>query len=723
VRSLVASIFITVPLLASPAADCRKEEQHGRREEARTCFQKLTASANPALRAEGYWGLEDFKEASEQFKSAVAREPRNADLRVRWGRLFLERFNKADAQQLFKEALEINGKHAGALLGMALLASEGFDTKAVEFAEQALEIDPKLLEAQELLARLAFEDNNPEKAIAEADKALEISPEALDAMAVRASIDLLDNKPSSEWMDRILKINPSYGRAWATVGHFFVLNRRYDEGIQAYRKALELNPNLHDARSQLGINLMRLGQEKEAAEQLEKAFNAGYQSDATVNSLRLIDSYRNFVTFKTDNTIVKLQKKEAELLKPYVEGELKRAIATFEKKYKLKLEAPVQVELYPNHEDFAVRTLGMPGLGALGVTFGNVVAMDSPSGRPPGTFHWASTLWHELSHVFVLTATKHRVPRWFTEGVAVHEETAASPDWGDRLDSEVIRAVQSKKLLPVARLDRGFIRPNYPGQVVVSYFQAGRICDYIAGKWGYDKLLDMMHSFGQSKSTPEVIEQHLGMKAEEFDKAFLAWLDSQLKPTLDNYDEWRKGMKSLAAAAQAGKHDEVITEGPRISRMFRDYVEGKSAYELVADAFLAKGDKENAMKQLEQYSAAGGRNPAVLKKLSGWQEEAGRKPDARRTLERLIYVYPMDEELHRRLGDLYLAEGITAGAIKEYAAVVASNPHDKAASRFNLARALHTAKRTEEAKEQLILALESAPGYRDAQKLLLELSR
>ena len=89
----------------------------------------------------------------------------------------------------------------------------------------------------------------------------------------------------------------------------------------------------------------------------------------------------------------------------------------------MKLPGPVQVEVYPDHEDFAVRTLGMPGLGALGVTFGDVIAMDSPSGRKPGDFHWASTLWHEMSHVFILTATNHRVPRWFTEGLAVHEET------------------------------------------------------------------------------------------------------------------------------------------------------------------------------------------------------------------------------------------------------------------------------------------------------------
>src|SRR5947208_4767045 len=139
--------------------------------------------------------------------------------------------------------------------------------------------------------------------------------------------------------------------------------------------------------------------------------------------------------------------------------------------------------------------MGMPGLGALGVTFGYVVAMDSPSGRRPGSFHWDSTLWHELSHVFVLSATKHRVPRWFTEGLAVHEETAASPDWGDRLTPEIIAAIRDKKLLPVAEIDRGFVHPTFPAQVIVSYYQAGKICDYISQRWGEPKLLDMIHEF------------------------------------------------------------------------------------------------------------------------------------------------------------------------------------------------------------------------------------
>ena len=53
----------------------------------------------------------------------------------------------------------------------------------------------------------------------------------------------------------------------------------------------------------------------------------------------------------------------------------------YEKKYQFKLNVPVQVEVYPDHEDFAVRTMGMPGLGALGVTF-NTVDRDGQPFRP-----------------------------------------------------------------------------------------------------------------------------------------------------------------------------------------------------------------------------------------------------------------------------------------------------------------------------------------------------
>ena len=211
----------------------------------------------------------------------------------------------------------------------------------------------------------------------------------------------------------------------------------------------------------------------------------------------------------------------------------------------MRLPRPVQVEVYPDHEDFAVRTMGMPGLGALGVTFGEVVAMDSPSARRPGDFNWGATLWHEMSHVYTLTATKNHVPRWFTEGVAVHEEGERSPEWGNRATPEVLIAIRDKKLLPILKLDRGFVYPEYPSQVVVSYFQAGSICDFIKSRWGEEKLLELIHSYANLQTTQQIIEHDLGLSPEEFDKQYLVWIDKRYGSEATHFNEWREQMKAL----------------------------------------------------------------------------------------------------------------------------------------------------------------------------------
>ena len=184
-----------------------------------------------------------------------------------------------------------------------------------------------------------------------------------------------------------------------------------------------------------------------------------------------------------------------------------------------------------------------------------------------------------MSHVFTLTATGHRVPRWFTEGLAVHEETAIYPDWGDRLSPDVIAAVKNKKLLPIAELDRGFVHPTTPSQVIVSYFQAGRIADYINDKWGWDTLLAMLHDFGNGEDTPSVGSPKKKLKIEpaDFDKEFLAFIEADTKNTIDHFDEWKKTLKSLVEMSSSKDWAAVIKEGTRIRDMYPDYVEEHSA--------------------------------------------------------------------------------------------------------------------------------------------------
>jgi cellulose synthase operon protein C len=717
---IFAGVQVARGAATTPEA-CATLRKHGQKTDARACYETLSQQRDPYLRAEGYWGLRMYQDASDQFRLAVAQSDGNALYRVRWGRLLHERFNNSEANNLFKEALERDPKNAQAYLGLALVSADGFDHSAIRWDDEAIELDPGLAEAHELKANLALEDSDTAGAVKEADEAIEMSGDSLDAMAIHAAVEVLADRSPDAWLEKIRGVNPTYGEAYALVAHHLILNRRYEDGVTYFRKAIELDPEDWSARSELGINLMRLGQQDEPRRELELCYDHGYRNAATVNSLRLIDSYQNFVTFKDDVLVLKLQKKEADLLRPYFDTEARKAMATYEKKYKFKLPGPVQVEVYPDHEDFAVRSLGMPGLGALGVTFGEVVAMDSPSGRKPGDFNWASTLWHEMSHVYILTMTNHRVPRWFAEGLAVHEETEASPEWGDRITPEILLAIRDKRLLPVTDLDRGFVRPEYQTQVVVSYYQAGRICDYIQKRWGADKLLEMVHSYAKVENTEDVIQQDLGLTAVEFDKQFLAWLDGDVGKIAANFDQWHENLKTLAEASKEHKYDEVIVQGQQTRNLYPDYVYDANPYEFLAEAYQATGDKQAAAAALTDYEKRGGHNPATLKELASLEEELGNPGEAAASLDRINYIYPNDEQLHRHLGELWLAQGDFAGAIREYSAVVTMHPMDMPSARFNLAQAYFAAGQTDKAEENVLQALEAAPDYRPAQKLLLQL--
>ena len=703
-------------------SDCWSLRKHGQNSEAHGCFESMTRSADAYQRAEGFWGLEKWEEANEQFRLATRAANSKALYKVRWGMLLHERFNDSEAAGLFREALTADPSNAQAYVGLATVSAESFNGKASTYAMKAIELDPKLAVAHELLADLALANDDRETAAAEADKAIALENDALDAMAIHAALELIGDRSPDAWIAKIRAINPNSGEPYARVAHQLELHYRFQDAVTYYRKAIEADPTLWSAHSALGIELMRLGEDQEPLKQLEMSYQNGYRDAATVNSLRLLDSYKNFVTTRDDSTILKLKKTESDLMLPYLQSELLTILATYGSKYHMKLPGPVQVEVYPDHEDFAVRTMGMPGLGALGVTFGQVVAMDSPSARKPGDFNWGSTLWHEMSHVFILTATNFRVPRWFTEGLAVHEEGERSSEWKSQPTPEILVAIRDKKLLPVARLDRGFVYPDYPSQVFVSYFQAGSICDFIKTKWSSDKLLDMVHSYAQLKTTPQVIQGDLGLTPEDFDKQYLAWINGKYGKQAANFDQWREQLKALVAAAKQNDNDTVLRRGQAMIAMYPEYVGDASPYELIADAAKAKGDSKTEAATLTAYVHEGGQTPALLKRLASLQESAGQRGDAAATLARLNYIYPVkDEELHRKLGDLLYAQKQYDGAVREYNALVALNPLDKAGAEFSLAQAYLGAGKKDKAQESVLAALETAPGYRPAQKLLLEL--
>ena len=723
---------------------CDEHMDHGRRQQGRACYLALLKrDSDLGVQAEAWWGVGDFKQANELFRAALAAEPENPDLRVRWGYLFLETYNPGEAFKLFEEALAIDKEHLAAKLGKAQVIGDRFEGKALEQVEEILKADPEFYEAYLLKARMALEEKDVETAEGALGKAAgigaaqKLSP--LHIYAMRASIDLLNDKTESQWTAKALEYNPAFGRIYADPAHFYVITRRYREAVALLQKAVEVDPELWSAHAELAVNLMREDRDGEAKRHLEIAFKGDPFSAKTVNSLRLLDSFKNFklvsnrddvllkseaeiqASLKKPEVVLMLDKKEADLLKLYAMDLAERSIETFTKKYRFAPKRGVRVELYPNHDDFAVRTMGMPGLGLLGVTFGYVISMDSPSGRTPGSFHWGTTLWHEMAHVFTLEATNHLVPRWYSEGISVYEEWVANESWGDRISPDVIDAIKEDKLLPVAELDKGFIRPRYPAQVPVSYFQAGLVCRMIARQWEFSKLVDLLDGFGKGQETAANIERVLGIGAEEFDKRFKTFIDGMYGDLVQNYPDWRKTIKAAHEAYRKEDWDTAIAEGVKARDIYPQFSEGGSAYVVLANAYEKKGDKAKASAELQRYQKMGGKDPDEIVKLADLLDGLGKRQEAIEALSELNYVYLGDEKVHQKLGGWLFEANRDKEALREYQAVLALNPLDKVGAHFNLARTYHKMKDRENTRRQVLLALEAAPSYRPAQKLLMEI--
>lgn len=714
---------------------CDIHHDRGRAVEAASCYRSLLEEGDLAIQAEAHWMLGDLKAANDRFREAVLVDQENPDLRVRWGYLYIESHNEAEGAQLFEEALERDDRHVPARLGMARVLGARFEGKALETVREALDDRPEQAEGHLLLGRMALEEgdldtarDSLERALAKSE-ALGIAP--LEAYALLAVLGMLEGEPDNAWVDRALEFNPRYGQVYAEQAHFYVITRRYREASERLKKAIAIAPTLWRGHAELGVNLMREGHDAEGRRHLEIAYEGDPYSAKTVNTLRLLDKYGDFESFASEETaegsppraIVRLPRKEAALLRPYVLELTERAIEAFERKYDFRLRQPVRVELYDNHDDFAVRTMAMPGIGLLGVTFGYVVAMDSPSGRRPGEFHWGTTLWHELAHVFTLESTNHLVPRWYSEGISMYEEWEADPRWGEPVTPEFIDAVQNEKLLPVEELDRGFIRPRYPGQVAISYMQAGYACRYIAERWDFEKLVELLRGFADGQTTAANLRAVLEIEPEDFDKRFDAFMRAELEPALEGLGRWRRNLKKALEAAREDDWEAVLEPARAAKAAYPQFVGPGSSYSLLSTALDKAGNRAEAIEELREYERRGGREPETLQRLGRWLEEAGQQREAADVFEGLLYNWPQDAETHRRLGNLLLAAGDAEQALREFSAVIALDPLDRAAAEYDLARAYVKIGNLAKARLHVLQALERAPTFRPALNLLLQVKR
>lgn len=690
--------------------------------------------------------LEQYRDASDLYLEAIEADTTHVEAHLGGGALFTEKYNYAEAAEFYRDALNVNSHSAAAYVGVARNKKlEGGPEMEAALAE-ALKINPRSVAAHTLRATALMEMGRYADAATAIGEAQKTNPNSSAAHALRAALFYLENKDYNPPVQAALLINPRDGELYDTLAHFATITRRYHQAVLFAQKAVELSPRLWRAHLSLGMALMRTGRVAEGRAAIETSFAGDAFNLWAKNTLDLLDSMKDYKETREGNFLIISDAREGDVLTPYASALLKDAAAKLHERYRFTPQGPIRIELFANHEDFAVRALGLPGLGALGVCFGQVVALDSPTARPVGEFNWGSTLWHEYVHVITLQMTDYRIPRWFSEGLSVYEERRARPGWGDEWNQMVLAAFDANRWFKIADLDAGFQQPRTPMDVPLAYFEASQVCEFVVERYGFDAILQMLARYRDKATTADVLRQVLKLSEEEFDQQFQEFVRGKAAPYLSalktagdssDYDELSKPQllamlkerESFWLHLRAGRmfaaennEKQAARHFERALQLFPFQIGRDNPYERLAATYEKSGDASGAARAREALIKLDETNFTALRLLADHWEKTGDTKRALEVLELAFYISPFDPALHARAGEIYLKGGEAAKATDEFRVALKLEPPNVAEAQYNLARALSAAGRTAEARRAVLIALEEAPSFNSAQELLLKIN-
>jgi tetratricopeptide (TPR) repeat protein len=695
-----------------------------------------------ALRALGL-----AQEANVAYREAVAASPRDPALQTSWGELFLERQRNGEALPLFEAALSADPKWGPAMLGAARALADDDPEKAVALAKQALEVNSSDVAAYVFLAARAADADHPHEARQLLARALDVNPSSLDAHALIAGLDYVDDQLDAfeNRVAKVLAIAPRYGEVYRVAGEYTARAYRFAEAAALARRGLTLDPDNPRILADLGVHLLRTGDEPEARVVLERSFKRAPYNVVTLNLLRMMDTLEKFETVKDGNIVLRMDPVEAPVLREPTLALAKQALATLGRRYQIEVKGPILIEMFPKHDDFAVRNVGLPGMiGALGACFGRVVTLDSPKARPPGDFQWEATLWHELAHVVTLQMSNQRVPRWLTEGISVYEETLARPEWGRGMEVSFAMLLNRDEALKLADLNAAFMNPQ---TISLAYYQASLLVEHLVAEYGDAGVHRLLRAYGEGLDTDEALRTALDTSFAELQGGYDEKLDRQfadLKSVLEapqmdtsklSLEELRQlaganprsypVQLGLAHALRRSEETEAALDAFERARALVPNATGEDAPSAqIAEIALEQKDTKRAISALEALLAFDFDNIHAARQLASLLREAGIVTPGRirPVYERIVALDPFDAEAQTAVGRLALERNDAPAAIRAFRTVLALRPVDRAAAHTDLAESYLKAGDRAEARKQTLAALEIAPSYERAQDLLLGLA-
>lgn len=520
----------------------------GRRAAAREAWQQAVARPRPAdalqlaYLGRSMWrlgGRDLLEQASQVLVESMTAAPDRPEARTTYGLLKFEVYGEASGfpsgERDVNKVLEQNGDDEQALLAMYRIRSANavLDADKTErFLQRLLERDENNVEAIVLRAANVLDDRRYGDAARVLDAALAIDPNHRVALCHRAAAAHLlhDTAGYQAFRARALAGDARWPEPDRILADHLVALYRFADALPFYEAALGADaddlPSLHG----MAKALIYTGQGEQAKQLLgrAKALQPGFVQPWRNNAIavqELLDEQYTVVdqgAFK-----VQMHRGDAEVLQAYLLPIQLEAAEVLGDKYHFKPERPTRIEVLHTWDDFSVRTIGFRGFTALGACFGGLITLVSPvdGDLRQQDFMWEATAWHEYTHVLTLGLSKHRVPRWLTEGFSVYEEKCRDPAWERGMDRELFDAFHNQDIPPVHLLNRLFRGPR----ILFGYYQGGLIVEWIASRYGFDKALALLRAFGEDLDTEQAFQQALGMPSRDFDRELLDFVAKKLR--------------------------------------------------------------------------------------------------------------------------------------------------------------------------------------------------
>ncbi len=599
------------------------------------------------------------------------------------GRLFAEKYNQADALKELNAAVALNANAAEVHAALGELSLEAFEIDAAKAsAARALEIDPESSAARLLQADIQLANFDPRAAALILADAVRLNPHAEESLGRLAATYLavdgiarpVPRRAMASWRPksrRVIRIRACSTKRWPTRSTACGAGRPLPTTINKQSRTCRSWPA---PPGQLGMMLMRLGDEERAKQVLDKAFAADPFNVRVNNSLKVLEVLDGYATHETEHFRIKFDGEKDAVLARYMGQWLEEVYPQLVKQLGYAPQGKSLFEVFSSadntdgHGWFSARMVGLPNIHPIGACAGKIVALQSPS-EGPQRFNWARVLKHEFIHVVNLQQTDFNIPHWFTEALAVLNEGYPRPqEWNELL----VASRASNKLFDLDNINLGFIRPQSSAEWTLAYCQAELYAEYMLQRFGDQAIARMLTAYANNLTTPEALQQAFGVSQQDFEAGYrkfveqiVAELPAGAKPRELNAAEVQQAlaknprdpdMLAHTASLQLARKSYPSARRSADAALAVDPKNGLAHY-VRARLHLLVGENNEALARLEGALDREHPDEHVLGLLAGLKLKAEDYPAAAELYELGAHHHPGDSKWDKSLAAVYLRSG------------------------------------------------------------------